>query len=377
MFFRDISTLTQSLQLAALFPCIFITAYLLIVIQNKKFAVIPVMYFLSITAGVLYRLVAIAYLGDAPPTNIAFFLMFVDSLMPALSFLLIFQLTLNKIPAAAYWGILAVPAIAVSPFIYGAVKNPIVCTENIDLCFSSLSALRLNKAVVGSFIFMLLTVIFARRSIEIEGSDVVKKHKYWMIICLIIYNVILIGVEVFAAGDVIDSEKYHFAKAMIKISFVYMIMTSIFRVFSDQFVMQQIQVPAAGKNELSQYELSVAARAEKILKEEKIYREAGFNRASFAKRLGVREHLLSRIINMHFQKSFSELANEYRLEEAKSLLASTASPVTTIAYDVGFSSITSFNRVFKESTGSSPSEYREAAAPNNNSPAKTSEAVNG
>jgi AraC-like DNA-binding protein len=353
-------TLTEALQIAALLPCIFIVLYLIIAIKNKKLTIIPILYFISLSAGLIYRLLAA---GAPVPMPLSFILMFIDSFMPALSFLLILQLTFNKVPPPIFWGILAVPAIAITPFVYGAIRNPILCTADIDLCFSSLSALRLNKAIVSSFIFILLTSIFARRSAELEGDKIIVQHKYWLIICLIIYNVILIGVELGSAGEFITAEKSHLAKTMIKIGFIYMIMTSIFRVFSDQFAPQESV--SAAKAVLSQYELSVAARAERILKEEKIYRESGFNRASFAKKLGVREHLLSRIINMHFNKSFSELANEYRLDEAKQLLVSSQSPVTTIAYDVGFSSITSFNRVFKELTGKSPSEYREMNIVNN------------
>ncbi len=36
-------------------------------------------------------------------------------------------------------------------------------------------------------------------------------------------------------------------------------------------------------------------------------------------------------------------------------------PVTQIAFDVGFNSLASFNRVFKETTGQSPTEYRASA----------------
>jgi len=37
--------------------------------------------------------------------------------------------------------------------------------------------------------------------------------------------------------------------------------------------------------------------------------------------------------------------------------------VSEIAYEVGFQSLTHFNRVFKKITGRSPSDYREQLAP--------------
>jgi AraC-like DNA-binding protein len=46
------------------------------------------------------------------------------------------------------------------------------------------------------------------------------------------------------------------------------------------------------------------------------------------------------------------------VEEAKQRLSDEETAVTVIAFEVGFSSIASFNRVFKGLTGMSPSAYR-------------------
>jgi AraC-like DNA-binding protein/mannose-6-phosphate isomerase-like protein (cupin superfamily) len=50
-----------------------------------------------------------------------------------------------------------------------------------------------------------------------------------------------------------------------------------------------------------------------------------------------------------------------RVSHAQEFLLKTDLPVTTIAYDCGFSSLPTFNRVFKAATGVVPSEYRENA----------------
>jgi AraC-like DNA-binding protein len=47
-----------------------------------------------------------------------------------------------------------------------------------------------------------------------------------------------------------------------------------------------------------------------------------------------------------------------RVEKAKTLLLDPNRRVSEIAYDIGFQSLTHFNRVFKAITGQSPSGYR-------------------
>ena len=76
--------------------------------------------------------------------------------------------------------------------------------------------------------------------------------------------------------------------------------------------------------------------------------------------MGTNEQTISRLINSHFKKSFTDLVNHYRVEEAKQRLLSEETAITVIAFEVGFNSIASFNRVFKEKVGSSPSEFRSA-----------------
>jgi AraC-like DNA-binding protein len=47
-----------------------------------------------------------------------------------------------------------------------------------------------------------------------------------------------------------------------------------------------------------------------------------------------------------------------RIEKAKALLLNPNLRISEIAYEVGFQSLTHFNRVFKRILGRSPTEYR-------------------
>jgi AraC-like DNA-binding protein/ligand-binding sensor protein len=61
--------------------------------------------------------------------------------------------------------------------------------------------------------------------------------------------------------------------------------------------------------------------------------------------------------------NFTEYLSRVRVEKAKNLLLNPNLRISEIAYEVGFQSLTHFNRVFKKIVGRSPTEYREQLAP--------------
>ena len=99
----------------------------------------------------------------------------------------------------------------------------------------------------------------------------------------------------------------------------------------------------------------------KEIEEEKIYLNHNLTQASFAKKLSLSSHHLSEVFSFEFDKNFYQLINSYRIKEAKKILQLPASKdykIIAVAYDAGFKSKTTFNRVFKEQTGYTPTEYR-------------------
>lgn len=57
--------------------------------------------------------------------------------------------------------------------------------------------------------------------------------------------------------------------------------------------------------------------------------------------------------------NFTDYVSRVRIEKAKNLLLNPSLRISEIAYEVGFQSLTHFNRVFKKILGQSPTEYRE------------------
>jgi len=83
--------------------------------------------------------------------------------------------------------------------------------------------------------------------------------------------------------------------------------------------------------------------------------------SSLAELLEVHPHELSRIVNVALRKNFNDFVNEYRIREITRKMQDPANDRLTlvgIAFDCGFKSKTTFNRVFREMTGKSAAEYK-------------------
>lgn len=95
----------------------------------------------------------------------------------------------------------------------------------------------------------------------------------------------------------------------------------------------------------------------------KIHRNHDLTIKMLAKETGMQTYELRKMINNKLTyKNFREFVNSHRIEEARAMLADPkflSVSVTEIAFECGFNSIPSFNRVFKTEVGTTPSEYRE------------------
>ena len=60
--------------------------------------------------------------------------------------------------------------------------------------------------------------------------------------------------------------------------------------------------------------------------------------------------------------TFTDYLARVRIEKAKTLLLDRNRRISEIAYDVGFQSLTHFNRIFRKLVGASPSSYRRSAS---------------
>jgi len=106
---------------------------------------------------------------------------------------------------------------------------------------------------------------------------------------------------------------------------------------------------------------ALCARFMRVVTDERRYLDRTLRLPALAEELGARPHHLSQAINQVLGRSFLDVVNEYRVEEAKRLLTSEETRTFTIlavAMDAGFNSKSAFNLVFKSRTGMTPSEFQ-------------------
>jgi AraC-like DNA-binding protein len=101
-------------------------------------------------------------------------------------------------------------------------------------------------------------------------------------------------------------------------------------------------------------------KLEKYMAEHNPYKNPKVSLSELALQLQIPAHLLSKIINDHYQQNFFDFINHYRIEEFKKMVIDPKNHNLTflgLAYEVGFNSKTAFNRSFKKITNQTPREY--------------------
>ncbi|EIZ79874.1 transcriptional regulatory protein [Novosphingobium sp. Rr 2-17] len=108
---------------------------------------------------------------------------------------------------------------------------------------------------------------------------------------------------------------------------------------------------------------STLARAlDRLMTEDRLYRDPDLTIGRIAARLDSPEYRLRRLINAGLgYRNVNEYLNGFRLHEVSEALSDRSQaqvPITTIAMDAGFGSLSVFNRCFKVQFGETPSVYR-------------------
>jgi AraC-like DNA-binding protein len=108
-------------------------------------------------------------------------------------------------------------------------------------------------------------------------------------------------------------------------------------------------------------------KIEEYMRTEKPYLNPSITIQQIADGINIPARELSLLINKQIGKHFFDFVNEYRIAEAKKILADTEQQKLTvleILYHVGFNSKSSFNTAFKKHTGTTPTSYRKSLITN-------------
>ena len=141
----------------------------------------------------------------------------------------------------------------------------------------------------------------------------------------------------------------------------------VFAIISPPEEPEAVPADAAATAKYARQSLSEAARKsylrqiEEYCAREKPYLDDDVTLARLSELLNIPPHHFSMVINIEKNMNFFNFINAYRVAEARALLTDVAlaeEPILRIAYRAGFQSKAVFNRVFKEHTGRTPSDFR-------------------
>ncbi|MEX1197955.1 MAG: helix-turn-helix transcriptional regulator [Pseudohongiellaceae bacterium] len=113
---------------------------------------------------------------------------------------------------------------------------------------------------------------------------------------------------------------------------------------------------------------ALAQRIREALETDNLYANPQLTIGELARTLSMPEYILRRFINKQLgYRNFNQFLNKCRIEHAAERLRNVAEqrlPISTIAMGVGYNSLSTFNKSFKQLHGLTPSEYRARNAVN-------------
>ncbi len=338
---NDLYTLPQILSVIGLLQAVYALVYIGARVVRTRLVLIPVLFYSVLVICFLSNF-AIA-LPDQRYAWLASWAAGVWIFIPALSYLLIVQLThLRQMPEKKQFLVLLIPAISI-----------IAAQAMADDRTAWLNAL----AVCGGSLVLLLIWLQREQRSRIRADRAFATARYWLIVCLMLMTAALIGTHSLELFDKIDWKEGTALRSVLGLMFVYLSATSLFRLYPLALPVLKTPLPVDPSG-LSAEDKDILHRLKHLLDIEKVYQDPEASRSTLASELLTSESVVSRLANDHLGKTVPQILNEYRVEDAKILLCQTDAPIQVIASESGFSSLATFNRVFRELTGQTPSFYR-------------------
>lgn len=346
-------SLLEWLALTGLVQSVFILVYIVFRLRDWRQGSIAIGYFLVLACS--FGLQFALRLEDFE-RPLRFSLWFAGTMMAPFCYLLVVQVVrLVAFPGWRHFLLLLLPPLAaVAALLLARMQN--MCEGQGTLCPRSFEALYWLGSMAGALCLLALFMHRGLFSKLLDGKST--KERYWLIMTLIAANVGRVVVNLLLSTGHIKMGDADALQAILGISFAYLAMTTLFRVYP---LPVNMSATARGTG-LGEEDKKIADKVRRLMELDKLYHEPSFSRADLAREVGTSENTLSRAINRAFGKSFPKLLNEYRVEDAKRMLRDPAIPIQVLAFEVGFNSLASFNRVFREITGETPSHYRTAHA---------------
>lgn len=209
-----------------------------------------------------------------------------------------------------------------------------------------------------------------------RGGDLVEgrqRARFWMVAVLAAAAVVSVASE-----DIADTD----TAALVRLGLASLPGISVLGIWLTAIRPGRLRFEAPVAADTQEPQTTVDPRDQALLAtladamEQGLYREPGLTIERLAETLNVPTHRLRTVINQGLgHRNFAAFVNGYRLAYAKAALADPTrgrETVLAIAHKSGFAALQTFNRVFKDAEGDTPTGYREkrlrAAAQNQKTP---------
>ncbi|MDX1491099.1 MAG: helix-turn-helix domain-containing protein [Pseudohongiellaceae bacterium] len=197
------------------------------------------------------------------------------------------------------------------------------------------------------------------------SEDLVETRRVWRSVVLSLQAVVIF-VVLLMENYVLVVAQEHYASVRSAIHYGISVVSFAALLMLFRFDYAPVEEALAKEGEVAEElepDLSMAVETlDRLLKQQKVYREHGLTIAKLAAKMEMPEYRLRALINRHMgYRNFNALLHEYRIEDACHMLRQKQQkplPILTIALTVGYQSITPFNNAFRQLKGVTPTTYR-------------------
>jgi len=210
-----------------------------------------------------------------------------------------------------------------------ATHEPQTVTCQMGLCDTAVPV-RLGDKLIG---YLQTGQVFRRKPTETQFQRVLKLAREW-------------GVEV----NEPELRAAYFNSRLLSAR-EHDAMVKLLAIFAQHIAMLMNQIVVRQENA----EPPVIARAKEFIRD---HQAENLSLGQVAKAVNTSTFYFCKMFKKITGVNFTDYVSRVRIEKAKDLLLNPNLRVSEIAYEVGFQSLTHFNRVFKRILGQSPTEYR-------------------
>ena len=267
-------------------------------------------------------------------------------------------------------------------FIYDAVQPGFSQTQNGYL------KIHLDEAYVlplyeifgyfQNFLYLAFTFqlfYFYRKKIKEYFSNIYKLELNWILSFLLLYTLLYFyGFIQTIVSEFVIELNYTQRWWMVFLTGLVIVYVGIKGYFTDttklkklnfSFAPSRVSIPDTGITNTKKVPQNAVDELRSLMDTEKPYLNPELNLADLAEMAKMNRAQLSETINVGFGKNFNDFVNQYRVNAFKKMLENNRQQQLSllgIAFECGFNSKATFNRVFKKLTNLSPTDYLKTTA---------------